>query len=74
MRGNNDLKKSSNLDIDQEKDFQISSKILDPKILGGENYQTFPKNFNSKVLGNETKSLLKILILELQRNDSKLLW
>jgi len=50
IRCNNDVKKSSNLDIYQEKDFQTSSKIPDPKILGGGNYQISPKNFNSKIL------------------------
>jgi len=50
MKGNNDLRKSSYLDIYQERDFQTSSMILDPKILGGGNYRTSPENYNSKIL------------------------
>jgi len=50
MRENDDLRKSSNLGIYQEEDFQTSSKILDPKILGRGNYQTSPENFNFKIL------------------------
>jgi len=50
LKRNNGLKKSSNQDIYQEKDFQTSSKILDTKILGEENYQTSPENINFKIL------------------------
>jgi len=49
MRGNNNLKKNSNLD--KEEGFQTASKILDSQILGGGSYQTPPENFNSKILG-----------------------
>jgi len=51
MRGNNNLKKNSNLDIHKEESFQISSKILDSKIPGEGSYQTSPENFNTKILG-----------------------
>jgi len=50
MRGNNNLKKNSNLDINKEESFQTSSKTLDSKILGEGSYTTFPENFNSKIL------------------------
>jgi len=58
MRENNNLKKNSNLDI--EEGFQTSSKILDSKtslenfnskVPGERSYQTSPENFNSKILG-----------------------
>jgi len=49
MRRNDDLRKSSNLGIYQEEDFQTSSKTLDPEILGGGNYQTSSKNFNPRI-------------------------
>jgi len=45
MRGNNNLKNNSDLDIHKEESFQTSSKILDPKIPGGGSYQTSPENF-----------------------------
>jgi len=49
VRGNNDLKKSSNLDTYQEENFQTSSKILNPKIFEEENYQTSSENFNPRI-------------------------
>jgi len=51
MKGNNNLRKNSSLDIHKEKSFQTFSKILDSKIPGGGSYQTSPENFNQNYRG-----------------------
>jgi len=58
MKRNNDLKKNSNLDIYQERGFQTSSKILDPKILGERNYQTSLENFNPRITEERFQTFL----------------
>jgi len=69
MRGTKESNKNSMLNIYQEKDFYILSKILKFKILGGGSYQTSPENLNKfKILGGESyqtspESLNKLKIL-----------
>jgi len=64
MKINNNLKKNSNLNIYREKGFLIFSKILDLKIFGGRNYQTFPENpFNLTILEKRFQTFLVNSIL-----------
>ena len=69
MRGTKESNKNSMLNIYQEKDFYILSKILEFKILGGGSYQTPLENLNKfKILGGESyqtspESLNKLKIL-----------
>jgi len=57
MKGN-DLRKSFDLDIYQDGDFQTSSKILDSKILEEGNYQTSPKNVNPRITEEHFQAFL----------------
>jgi len=58
MKRNNDLRKSFDLDIYQEGDFQTSLKILDSKILGEGNYQTSPRSINPRITEERSQASL----------------